>query len=169
MSTTKYCLSENEIEENEIEVGAVLSNSNLEVIYTLVSGEGSEDNTKFALNPTTGLLIFLVAPDHEIPTDLGDGVENNTYSIRVRATDEDELYEEAILIITVLDTDDDPPKIIITSETKTSRDPITDTTFTVTDGFAINLVELDPTSVQQQRYNLYPECRFNNRIPRISI
>jgi len=140
-------LSKNEIEENEIEVGEVLSNSNLEVIYTLVSGEGSEDNTKFALNPTTGLLIFLVAPDHEIPTDLGDGVENNTYSIRVRATDEDELYEEAILIITVLDTDDDPPKIIITSETKTSRDPITDTTFTVTDGFAINLVELDPTSV----------------------
>ena len=140
-------LSEHEIEENETEVGEVLSDSNLEVIYTLVSGEGSEDNAKFALNPTTGLLIFLIAPDHEHPTDLGDGVENNTYSIRVRATDEDELYEEAILIITVLDVDDHPPEIIITSETKTSRDPITDTTFTVTDGFAINLVELDPTSV----------------------
>ena len=38
--------------------------------YTLVSGSGSQDNTKFRIS-STGALSFRSAPDYENPTDRG--------------------------------------------------------------------------------------------------
>ena len=90
-------LSNTEVNENSTEVGTITAtDDNLPIIYTLVVGQGDEDNSKFALNTTTGYLTFLNAPDFENPTDLGDTPNNNTYSIRVRATDNTAQYSETI-------------------------------------------------------------------------
>ncbi|NLA81167.1 MAG: hypothetical protein GX853_10575, partial [Chloroflexi bacterium] len=140
-------LSNTEIEEDTTEVGTISVTAESAVIYSLVPGEGSEDNSKFALNPTTGLLTFLEAPDYENPQDLGDTSINNTYSIRVKATDTASLSIEQVFIITVLDVDDVPPEITINQATIMSSAPITDTTFTVSDRFSIASVEVDPSSV----------------------
>jgi len=141
-------LSNTEVNENSTEVGTITAtDDNLPIIYTLVVGQGDEDNSKFALNTTTGYLTFLNAPDFENPTDLGDTPNNNTYSIRVRATDNTAQYSETIFIITVKDIDDVPPIITITAPTKMAKGPITDTTFTVSDRFSIASVEVDTSSV----------------------
>lgn len=141
-------LSNTEVNENSTEVGTITAtDDNLPIIYTLVVGQGDEDNSKFALNTTTGYLTFLNAPDFENPTDLGDTPGNNTYSIRVRATDNTAQYSETSFIITVKDIDDVGPVTTITAPTKIAKGPITDTTFTVSDRFSIASVEVDTSSV----------------------
>ncbi len=140
-------LSPNQIDEGKTTVGTITSISDGAVTYSCVSGEGSEDNTKFDLDSDTGILAFLVAPDYENPTGQADPEDANKYTIRVRATDtSNNLYSEAVFIITVIDVDEVPPVINISDpETKISRTPIT-TTFTVTDHFSVNSVEVDGSS-----------------------
>jgi len=140
-------LSNTEIEEDRTEVGTISVTAEGTVIYSLVSGEGSEDNSKFTLNSTTGILAFLEAPDYENPQDLGDTPNNNTYSIRVKATDTANFSIEQAFIITVLDVDDVPPEITINQVTTMSSGYITDTTFTVSDRFSIESVQVDASSV----------------------
>jgi len=140
-------LSNTEIKEDTTVVGTISSTTEGTVIYSLIPGEGSEDNSKFALNSTNGLLAFLEAPDYENPQDLGDTPNNNTYSIRVKVTDTASLSTEQIFIITVLDVDDVPPEITINQVTTMSSGYITDTTFTVSDRFSIESVEVDASSI----------------------
>ena len=140
-------LSNTEIKEDTTVVGTISSTAEGTVIYSLIPGEGSEDNSKFALNSTNGLLAFLEAPDYENPQDLGDTPNNNTYSIRVKVTDTASLSTEQIFIITVLDVDDVPPEITINQVTNMSSGYITDTTFTVSDRFSIESVEVDASSI----------------------
>ena len=45
---------------------------------------GGADAAKFTINPTTGALSFVTAPDFEVPTDTG---ANNVYDVIVRASD----------------------------------------------------------------------------------
>jgi hypothetical protein len=45
---------------------------------------GGADNNKFSLNTATGALTFISRPDFEAP---GSAVGNNTYTVRVRASD----------------------------------------------------------------------------------
>lgn len=111
-------LSSNEIKENETEVGTITSTATTTVTFSLVSGEGDGDNTKFTLNATTGALAFSTAPDYENPTGSADPNDKNKYTIRVRATDAVGtigLYSEKVFIITVLDVDNIPPEVSITS------------------------------------------------------
>ncbi|MGI6423368.1 MAG: BspA family leucine-rich repeat surface protein [Candidatus Dojkabacteria bacterium] len=142
-----------EVEENTTEVGTISSDSERPPItYSLVPGEGSEDNSKFTFNSDTRLLSFSQAPDYEDPQGHGDPENDpdnkNKYTIRVRATDATDLSSEKIFIITVLDVDDSPPEITITpGETMMSNAPITDTTFTVSDYYTIQNVEVDSSSI----------------------
>lgn len=85
---------------------------------------------------STGLLSFLVAPDFENPTDLGDVAGNNTYAIRVQAENSSNLTVERSFIITVKDIDESSPIITITAPIKLSNLPITGTV-KVTDDVAI--------------------------------
>ncbi|NLE07039.1 MAG: BspA family leucine-rich repeat surface protein [Parcubacteria group bacterium] len=141
-------LSDDEIFENTTEVGTVSALDEAATIrYSLVPGEGSEDNTKFSLDLTSGKLVFIKAPDFEKPTDIGDPDKENTYSIRVRATDATDLYSEEVFIITVLDVDDVAPVITIDAPTKMNENSITNTTFTVSDRFSIRDVVVDTSSV----------------------
>ncbi|MGE0286722.1 MAG: beta strand repeat-containing protein [Bradyrhizobium sp.] len=54
------------------------------VTYLLVTGAGSPDHAKFAIDANTGALSFIAAPDYENPT---DSDHNNSYVIQVQASD----------------------------------------------------------------------------------
>ncbi|MCZ8259693.1 MAG: cadherin domain-containing protein, partial [Beijerinckiaceae bacterium] len=56
------------------DAGATLS-------YTIVGGA---DAAKFVINPTTGVLTFVTAPNFESPTDAGN---NNVYDVQVQVSD----------------------------------------------------------------------------------
>ncbi|MGI5898038.1 MAG: BspA family leucine-rich repeat surface protein [Candidatus Dojkabacteria bacterium] len=142
-------LDNKEINENTTEVGTITATDEetSSIIFTLVPGEGSEDNTKFALNPETGLLAFLTPPDFEDPQGSADPTDGNKYTIRVRATDIVKQYSEAVFVITVNDIDDVGPVITIFPVTKTKKGDITDTEFEVSDRFSIASVGIHASSV----------------------
>ncbi|MGI6612010.1 MAG: BspA family leucine-rich repeat surface protein [Candidatus Nanosyncoccaceae bacterium] len=135
-------LSNTEVYENTTAVGYVSATDEGAITYTLVDGAGDEDNTKFSLDSSTGALSFVAAPDYESPNDLGDTPGNNTYSIRVRATDTTSLYSETIFIITVLDVDEVDPVITITAPIKSHNDDITGIIIQVVDN-----AEIEPSGV----------------------
>ena len=67
------------VPENATAVTTLTANE--AVTWSLVGGA---DQGKFAINPTTGALSFLTAPDFELPTDAD---ANNSYVVQVRAVD----------------------------------------------------------------------------------
>ena len=90
--------------ENQTTVITVTSSdvNNDKIIYSLTGGT---DQNKFAINSTTGVLTFLVAPDFETPTDSGT---DNLYNVQVTATDDGvgTLTDAKDIIILVTDVDD---------------------------------------------------------------
>lgn len=69
---------------------------------------GGSDQAKFTINPFTGNLSFVNAPDFENP---GDSDGNNTYLVVVRATDPFGNATSQIVTVTVTDVLELPPKI----------------------------------------------------------
>jgi len=63
---------------------------------------GGADAARFAINPNTGALSFVEAPDFEAPADAGG---NNVYDVVVRASDQGGSDTQA-LAVTVTDVDD---------------------------------------------------------------
>ena len=63
--------------------------------YTVVGGA---DAAKFAINPTTGVLSFVTAPDYEVPTDAGF---DNVYDVIVQASDAGGLTDTQAIAVTV--------------------------------------------------------------------
>ena len=130
-------------------VGTVLADSPNSKQYTLVAGEGDEDNAKFTFS-SYGSLSFRTAPNYENPTDLGDTPGNNTYSIRVRVTAPPTTgpYTEQVFIITVRDVDEAIPVVAITAPDKLSNQPITTMTIRVQDDKSIDAsaVTIDSTT-----------------------
>jgi hypothetical protein len=49
-------------------------------VYTITGGR---DAALFSIDPSNGHLVFIDAPDYEMPRDLGDGAGNNTYEVEV--------------------------------------------------------------------------------------
>jgi Ca2+-binding RTX toxin-like protein len=72
--------------------------------YAIVGGA---DATLFEINPTTGALVFLSAPDFEGP---GDADQNGIYEVVVQASDDLNTDTQA-LSISVTNTNDNPPVI----------------------------------------------------------
>lgn len=85
--------------------------------YTLVAGAGDEDNGLFTI--TADAIAFTAGPDFEIPSDVGDTPNNNTYAIRVQTNDGNGGTLEETFIITVTD---------VTDETDTDSDGVIDST-----------------------------------------
>ena len=75
------------------------------VTWTLVGGN---DQGRFAINPSTGALTFVAAPDYESPADADT---NNTYVLIVEAKDADGNTSQQTVTVTVLDLDDSAPQI----------------------------------------------------------
>jgi hypothetical protein len=70
---------------------------------------GGADAAKFTINPTTGALSFVTAPNFEAPTDAN---ADNVYLVTVRATDTGTLFDEQALSVTVTNVNEAP---VITS------------------------------------------------------
>ena len=56
---------------------------------------GGADAAKFSIDPTTGVLSFVTAPDFEVPTDAG---ANNVYDVIVQASDGSLIDTQAIAV-----------------------------------------------------------------------
>ena len=69
---------------------------------------GGSDQTRFTINPNTGALAFISAPDFENPT---DSDRNNTYNVVILATASNGFTSQQNLIVTVTDVLDVPPVI----------------------------------------------------------
>ncbi len=67
------------------------------------SVDGGSEEHKFEINPETGELSFLDPPDYENPTD-GDG--NNTYLVRIKATDAAGNVSYQTLTVTIINVDE---------------------------------------------------------------
>ncbi|HEX8332167.1 MAG TPA: cadherin domain-containing protein [Segetibacter sp.] len=72
------------------------ADANTTMAYSIAGGA---DQSKFSINPTTGALSFITAPDFEQPTDTD---ANNTYVVTVRASD-GTLSDEQTMTVTVTD------------------------------------------------------------------
>ena len=116
VSPTDIELSDHTIDENESGLVGLFSatdeNFNPTFTFSLVSGEGDEDNTSFDISGDE-----LSAPNpfnYEV---------KDTYSIRVEVSDGTDTYEE-ILIITVNDANDEPVEIELTDTSIDESNPI---------------------------------------------
>jgi hypothetical protein len=95
------------VAENGLAVTTVTSTDPENAARTY-SISGGADAAKFAIDPATGALSFLSAPNYEAPTDVG---ANNVYDVIVRASDGSLAVTQAIAV-TVADVNEAP---VITS------------------------------------------------------
>lgn len=109
---TDILLSENSVPENSVApttIG-VLSSIDRDVddtfTYSLVAGTGDADNAAFNLNGE--LLQANSSFDYET---------KSSYSVRIRSTDQDGLFTEKVFIINVLNVNEAPTDISISSST----------------------------------------------------
>lgn len=74
------------------------------LVYSIVGGP---DRAAFAINPSTGALAFLTAPNYDLPADANG---NNVYSLTVRASD-GALFDEQAINVTVTNVNESAPVI----------------------------------------------------------
>ncbi len=77
------------------------------LVFSIV-GTGADDHL-FTIDPNTGDILFLVAPDFEIP---GDADGDNVYEINVEVTDSIEAPVGQSLFLTLVDFDDETPVVV---------------------------------------------------------
>ena len=86
------------------------------ITYSLQGGPGTPDTNLFTIDPNTGDLSFINAPDFENPMDadtpaMGDQSRDNVYQVGIRATDDSAsaLYAPLLLMVTVTDIPEASP------------------------------------------------------------
>jgi methionine-rich copper-binding protein CopC len=107
------------------------SGTDTDVTYSLVSGV---DQSAFSLDASTGSLSFASAPDYENPA---DSDTSNDYVIDVQAADSVGNTNTQTIIVDVTDVDESP-----TASDDSSQTTDEDSTVSVTDGDAADLLEL---------------------------
>lgn len=85
------------------------ANSGQSLTYSIAGGA---DAALFTIDPVTGVVSFINAPDFENPADAGG---NNVYDIIVRATDNVGGFDEQAIAITVTDVSEGSPPVIISN------------------------------------------------------
>ena len=102
---TEINLDNNYLDENSIigtEIATITAiDGNSPYSFELALGDNSEDNSKFVIIGDKLKSNFL--PDYENPIDIGDSEKNNTYTIRIKVTDQSNESFEKSFIITVND------------------------------------------------------------------
>jgi hypothetical protein len=121
--------------------------------WSVVTGSGSPDASKFTIDPGTGALSFKNAPDFGHPTDSN---HNNIYTVQVNVTD-GTLSDTQTLFVHVTDVNDNAPVIttgafqfvaenhtFVTQLSAFDVDSVGGpTTFTIADGLDGNLFQID--------------------------
>ncbi|MBU1717269.1 MAG: cadherin domain-containing protein, partial [Proteobacteria bacterium] len=73
------------------------------VVYSIVGGA---DQAQFSIDPATGALSFIGAPDFDLPIDSNG---DNIYEVTVRADDQNGLTTDQTINVTVTDVNDNAP------------------------------------------------------------
>lgn len=88
-------------------------NENTTSVYSFIADKpvtwsisGGLDQSKFYIDPITGALSFINAPDFERPADTD---KNNTYIVSIRATDAQSMFSTQTVTVTVRDVTENPP------------------------------------------------------------
>ena len=102
--TTTGATSAISVDENQTAVTTVTADET--VTWTLT---GSDDDAKFAIDASTGVITFVAGPDFEDANDVGDTANNNTYVVEVTATDTASNTSTQTLTVTVIDVLDSLP------------------------------------------------------------
>ena len=95
------------------------------IVYSLAGGL---DHLKFQINPTTGALSFVAAPNFEAPSDSNG---DNTYEVIVQATDGEGLTDTQTITVSVTNVASEPAEIVVSGNAVTIADD--DTTPSTTD------------------------------------
>lgn len=100
-SPENITLSQNEVEENTIDIGTVTATDpeGSQVFFTL---SGGDDASQVSIGYTSGVLTFRTAPDFENPSDANG---DNIYEFNLRATDNSRSRTLAVQVI-VTDADE---------------------------------------------------------------
>jgi len=88
---------------------------------------GGADQARFSIDPDTGALAFVTAPDYEAPTDVGS---DNVYHVQVQATDQGGASNAQDITVSVQPVNDNAP--VFTSSATASIDENTTAVLTVT-------------------------------------
>ncbi|MBO6719225.1 MAG: tandem-95 repeat protein [Rhizobiaceae bacterium] len=76
--------------------------------YSILDTAGT-DHLLFQIDPNTGELSFISAPDFESPTDVGGTAGDNIYVVDVQVADGKGGFDTQRISVTVADVDDTPP------------------------------------------------------------
>ncbi|KGF83078.1 hypothetical protein IA69_02285 [Massilia sp. JS1662] len=88
--------------ENQLAVTTVAAEAVDTVTYSI---SGGADRDRFKIDPASGKLAWVAAPDYEHPVDVGAGAANNTYVVEVTASDGTG-SDTQVLTVHVLDADE---------------------------------------------------------------
>ena len=113
--------------ENQLAVLQVVA-TDIEPKPLVYSISGGQDPNLFKIDPQSGHLSFVTAPNFELPS---DGDANNLYEVWVRATDEGNTSDEQRINISVTDVDELPS--VSPSMFSTTEDVAIPVNFTVAD------------------------------------
>ncbi len=94
-----------QVAENSTMVPANIMATDVEGDALTFSITGGADASLFQIDPTTGALSFVAAPDFEAP---GDADGDNIYTVTVAVTDENGAVAEETIDVTVTDVDEAP-------------------------------------------------------------
>ena len=90
---------------NENQTAVTTVSANRPVVWAITGGA---DADKFTINPSTGVVTFVTAPDYEAPTDVDT---NNVYVIEISATDANNETAVQTLSVTVLNVTEASPVV----------------------------------------------------------
>jgi hypothetical protein len=93
--------------ENQLAVTTVAAEAVGAVTYSI---SGGADRDLFKVDPVSGKLAWIAAPDYEHPVDVGAGAANNTYVVEVTASDSAG-SDTQVLTVQVLDADETPAPV----------------------------------------------------------
>jgi len=112
--------------------------------YSLVQGQHSD---RFAVNPSTGQVSFVVSPNYE---------EFTVMEVRIRASDPGGLEGLTRLVVTIFDVNDNPPVFTNSSYSGTVREG----SMVDTDILRVSATDDDSFSNSQIFYTLYGDPSF---------
>jgi len=117
------------------------------ILYSL---SGGADQTKFSVNSSTGALIFLTAPDYEIPT---DSDINNIYLVQISASDSVDTVSQ-IISVTVNNANDNNPVFTSTATQSVAENNSSVLTVNATDADNNTLAYSINGGIDQARFSI---------------
>ena len=152
--TTAISVAENSIAVTTVQASDVDGSS---IVYSILAGPDSPDHAKFAIDPHTGALSFVDAPNFEYPA---SAAGSNVYTVQVQAADGAGGYDVQTIVVTVTDAAE-PPVAADDAVAATEDAPVTIAAATLlandtnNSGGALTVASVSATSAKGATVALY--------------